>query len=485
MLDKIKQLGKDTAVYGISTILGRFLNFLLIPLYSNLLPVEENGMQGTIYAIIGFLNVIYIYGMEISYLKFSSVNEENQKKYFSTSFNLVFITSLFFSAIMFLLKDSVAGFSELTGNYYYLINYMAGILFIDAITVIPFTFLRLKRKSMLFSMIKTGNIFINITLNIILIVFLKKGLEAVLISNIIASLFSLIFLLPVIKSNLSCLIDFSELKRMIRFGIFFLPAALSSMIVQVFDRPILAKLSGQYVNGLYTQNYRLGIFMMLFVSMFQFAWQPFLLDNAKEENAKSIFSKVLTLFLFLSAIIWVVLTLFIEDLVKIPVFGFSLLKADFWQGLGIVPVILMAYIFNGLYINFSAGILIKEKTYVMPVVTLAGAIINIGINIVYIPVWGMWAAAAATLASYVVMAAILFFFAQKYYKINYEYSRIAKIFITIVIIGGCYYSLDYLWIKNIFTKLLLLFVFPILIIIFKIYTIKDFKHIISIILRRK
>jgi O-antigen/teichoic acid export membrane protein len=239
----------------------------------------------------------------------------------------------------------------------------------------------------------------------------------------------------------------------------YLPAGLGMMLVQVIDVPILEKLTDIKTVGIYKANYKLGIFMMLFVNMFQYAWQPFFLTNAKEENAKEIFSKVLTYFSIVGSLMLVLLSLFISDIVKIDFAGFSIIGEKYWAGLYIVPVILLAYLFNGLYVVFSAGIYIEEKSIYAPIVTGAGALTNVIANYVLIPQLNIMGAALATLLSYVVMAAGYYVVTQKYYRINYDYYKLVKIAIAILFIGVVYYLLLYGGFLNIYYKIILAIIF--------------------------
>ncbi len=209
------------------------------------------------------------------------------------------------------------------------------------------------------------------------------------------------------------------------------------MLVQVIDVPILQKLTDLKTVGIYKANYKLGIFMMLFVNMFQFAWQPFFLNNAKEENAKELFSKVLTYFTIVGCSMLVLLTLFISDIVKINIAGFSLIGANYWGGLYIVPVILLAYLFNGFYVVFSAGIYIEEKSIYAPIVAGLGALTNVVANYLLIPHLNIMGAAIATLASYVVMAAGYYIVTQKFYKIHYDYVKLAKVLVGTILYWNC------------------------------------------------
>jgi O-antigen/teichoic acid export membrane protein len=445
IFDKIKELSKDTAIYGISTIVGRFLSFLLVPFYTNIFHPAQYGIIANIYIFIGIFNIAYIYGMDAAYLKYASLpSPADEKDNFSTPYLTVFLSGVFLSIVMILIREPVFSLLEVPVNYYSLMYYSAGILFLDSITVIPFIQLRLQRKAKKFAAFKLINIGVNIFLNLLLILKYKMGIEAVLIANIIASLSSLILLFPAIVRNLQIRFNAELLKKLLKFGLPYLPAGLSSMLIQGIDRPILGKLTDLGTVGIYNACYKLGIFMMLFVNMFQYAWQPFFLQNAEEKNAKEIFSKVLTYFTLASGFILVTLSLFIDNIVAIPLLhGRTLIDSDYWSGLSIVPMILFGYLFNGLYVIFTAGIYIEEKSIYIPLITGIGAVVNIGVNFLLIPVWGLMGAAFATFAAYLVMAGGLYIITQKFYKIEYEIAKLTKIFIAILIVGGIYYYLYY------------------------------------------
>lgn len=443
MIDKLKQLTKDTAVYGISTILGRFLNFILTPIYTQVFPPSEFGVFSNVYAYIALLNIFFIYGMDSAYLKFASTEEPAKKKEnFSTPLIAVFLSSLVLSAIILMLKNPVNELFRLPEKFHYIVYYVVAIISVDAVCSIPFIRLRLERKSKKFAFFKISNILINVVSNLVLIFILKMGIEAVFISNLIASVLSLILLLPDIFENLVFRINFSILKRFFIFGIPYLPAGIASQIVQVIDRPIMELLTNMKMVGIYQANYKLGIFMMLFVSMFQYAWQPFFLTNSKEENAKEMFSKVLTYFTLVGSIMLVILSLFIDDLVKIPIFGRTIIHHAYWSGLTIVPVVLFGYLFNGMYVNLSAGLYIEEKSVYAPITVGIGAAVNVAVNFLLIPVMGMMGAAIATFASYFVMTVSIYFITQRFYKMNYELAKIGKIMLSIFITGTVFYYLN-------------------------------------------
>ncbi len=461
MIKKIKELTKDVAIYGISTIIGRFLGFLLVPFYTNVISTKDFGIYSNVYAYLAFFGIVFIYGMDAAFMKYASFSRLNDKKIiFSTSYFFVLISTLLLSLLLYFAQMPLISLMEIPSEYSNLYYYLIFILLFDTLALVPFGNLRLERRAAKFTTIKLANIIINLSLNFILVLHFKLGIEAIFIANLIASAFSFAALTPDIFKMITFKIDKEMLKKMLYFGLPYLPASIASTIVQVIDRPVVLALTDSSTLGIYQANYKLGIFMMLFVSMFQQAWQPFFLNNAKEKNAKEIFAKILTLFILVSSLIWIVLTLFVEDFARIELLpGKSIIGKEYLSGISIVPIILLGYLFNGIYYNFQAGIYIEEKTKYFPVVTGAGAAVNVIVNIFLIPLLGIIGAALATLASYIVMASLLYFFSQKYYKIDYEYAKLAKTLAVVFTTGILYYYLYYQIGLNLTYKLIILFGF--------------------------
>ncbi len=435
MLDKIKTLGADTAVYGVSAIVGRFLNFLLVPFYTNVLATSQYGVVATVYSYIAFMNILYLYGMESAYFKYASTKEiGNEKEIFSTPFISVLITSLLLSGFIFLESVRLAPLVEVPLQFADTIKYSALIMFFDSIGVIPFAVLRLERKVKTFAAIKVINIVINVAANVILLLVFHMGVEGIFISGVIASAASVILLLPTIFKKLGFHFRKDLYKSLLKFGLPYVPAGLAAMMVQVIDRPILLALTNESTVGIYQANYRLGIFMMLVVSMFDYAWRPFFLTHASDKNAKEMYSKILTYFVLFGSIIVLLVSLYVDDIVKIRVFHRFIINPAYWSGLGIVPVVLIGYLFNGMYVNFMAGIYIEKKTSHLPYITGIGAAVNVVANLLMIPKYGMLGAAWATLFAYAAMALVLYFVSHRFYPVHYEYARLLKIWIALVVV---------------------------------------------------
>jgi len=320
-----------------------------------------------------------------------------------------------------------------------------------------------------------------------LLFFLKfhMGIEAIFAANLAASTVTLLLLIPEIIKHLKIKIYGDQLKKMLRFGLPYLPASLAAIMVQVIDRPVVLAMTDAATLGLYQTGYKLGIFMMLVVSMFQYAWQPFFLNNAREKDAREIFAKIMTLFVLAASLLWIIITLTIENLARFDIgHGRTLIEKHFLPGLVVVPIILLAYLFNGIYVNLWAGLYIEEKTKYFPYVTGAGALVNVAVNLLLIPILGIVGAALATLASYIVMAAGLFYFAQKYYPIHYEYGKIFKILAAIFVSGTVYYYLYYHGGLTIAYKGLLLLGFAASLLVLRVVEKKEMARLIKILLRR-
>lgn len=422
-------------------MVGRFLNFLFVPFFTNVFNPGEYGYIFIIYSYIAIFNIVYIYGLDSAFLKYAAFKDAaDDKDNFSTPYISVFITSILISSIIIFYKNQICSLIEIPQSYSYLIILSSLILFFDSNANIPFLKLRLERKAKLFSTLKVLNILVNLFANFILIYFFRFGIEAILISNLLAAVITLILLIPTIVQNFRFTVNYLLLKKLLKFGLPYLPAGLALMFVQVIDVPILEKLTNVETVGIYKANYKLGIFMMLFVGMFQYAWQPFFLNNSKSENIKEVFAKVLTYFCVVSGILLVLVSLFIEDIIKISFWGYHLIGQRYWDGIPIIPIILLGYMFNGLYVVFSAGIYIEEKSIYAPIVAGIGAVINVLANFILIPHLNIIGAALATLFSYMVMALGYYLVTQKYYKINYEYKKVAKVFFAISVLAVSHYT---------------------------------------------
>ncbi|PIU19532.1 MAG: hypothetical protein COT18_07020 [Elusimicrobia bacterium CG08_land_8_20_14_0_20_59_10] len=424
MLKDLKALGKESVIYGLSTVGARLLNFILLPFYTHYLAPAEYGIVAAVFSYIAFLNIIYHYGMDQAYMRYYS----ERAKALPSSLVCLAATTLLLTLLLCAFAPFWAGVSGIGAGNHRLIYYAAAILLLDTATIIPFADLRMAHRPLRFAGIRTVSIVINVALNVFFLKYLGWGLESVFAANIISSAAAALLLLPEFSgvfSRLFSRVDMSVLKNMAAFALPLLPAGLGSMAVQVLDRPIMLHLCDTASVGIYQANYRLGIFMMLVVSMFDQAWRPFFIERARRPDAGLIFARVLTYFTAGGLLVWLALAFFIDDIAKMSFYGINLIHPDYWQGLGIVPVVLAAYLFNGIYVNFLAPVIIAKKTGIIMSVTLVGAAVSIAGNFALIPVFGMYGAAWTVLLSYAAMALMIYLRGRSFFPVPYEFGRLA------------------------------------------------------------
>jgi O-antigen/teichoic acid export membrane protein len=428
MKSRILTLAGDTLTYGIFILIGRFLTFLLTPFYTNYLSVEEVGDVGNFFALIAFVNVIYSFGMDLSYFRFYSQSNFQQSKIaFTYSYLTILTISFFVSVALWILAPSYARYLTNLPDQVFLVRLAVLVPLTDCLMVIPYAYLRMTRQVAKFSLIRFSLIVIAVALNIWFVVVMKTGIKGVFYAQLIANAVGVLLFIPIIAKHLTFSLDSKLFKDMLKFGLPTIPATFSGIILQVVDRPILKFLTDSNQVGIYMVNYRLAIPMMLFVAMYDYAWRPFYLSNFESKDAKELFSRIFTYFVYTSGIVFLATAFFIEFLVRLPFFGGRFIEPTYWQGMDIIPIVMFGYIFNGFYINFNAGINIEKKTQYLPVAVGISAIVNIILNFLTIPLMGYRGAAWATFWAYLVSAVIIYYYSQKFYPIRYEWKKIISL----------------------------------------------------------
>jgi O-antigen/teichoic acid export membrane protein len=425
----ILRLVRHSAVYGIGHIITRALGFLLLPLYTNTIPPGEFGKAALIFSFLAIMNVFYGYGMDVAFLRYVALqdDERKQRELFSTAFWSLLLTSLAFSVLIFTLKSriSVLIFGQ-TGEER-LIELSAGILLFDALALIPFMALRAREKSVPFVVLKLANVLVNVGANIWFIVLLKRGVEGIFLANLLSSSLTFFFLAPVWLRFLTFYFGPGDYREMLRFGLPYIPSGLAVVAIDLIDRFILEKLTDIETTGLYSAGYKLGMFMALFIAAFRFAWHPFFLSTSKQPNAKEIFARILTYFVLACSLVFLVISFFIDEIVRFNLFGITLFGREYWQSTSIVPLILLSYVFYGIYVNFLIGIYLEKKTHWLPFITGAATLINIASNLLLIPWLGMMGSAWATVLAYGSMALILYLKVRPIYPVPYEWGRLVHL----------------------------------------------------------
>lgn len=429
MFAEIKRLFKHSIVYGIGYFLTRFVGFALLPVYANFLTTGKFGDWTLIFMFLGFANVIYIYGLDSAFLRFYLLEKDDKerKEILSTAFISLFATSLVLSSIIFYASEWLSVVIFHSPEYFHFFQWASGILLFDTISVLGFLILRAEERSTVFVSIKLINVLIAIGLNILLVIFLKKGVEGIIISNLIASLITSIILIPIISKKLRLIFSTRFYKELLKFGLPYILPGLSLISMELIGIIFIENILGREPLGIYRASYKLAMALSLIVAAFRFAWQPFFLSVAKDIDAKKIYARVLTYFFLFISWFYLLISLFAKDLVQFGVSGYHFLGPDYWEGVKIIPVVMLSYVFYGLYVNFIVGIYLEKKSIYLPYITGVSALVNIALNFILIPTMGIMGAAVATAGSYFVMAVLMFLVSEKFYPVKYEYVRIFKI----------------------------------------------------------
>lgn len=455
-MEKLRELLTDTLIYGISSVLARFIGYLLVPLHTDVFPTSEYGIVSLVYAGLAFLNVIFTFGMESAYLRYAKDRDQAKNIFKTLQMGLAALSTVLVILLVFLAPALMPAMSlESTGsqNLYWM---MLGILWFDTMVLVPFAELRLVRRQWLFAIFKTGNILVNVGLQFYLILELGWGIEAVFFASLIASGLTAVALWIATAPMLSGNWDFPVFRKALKFGLPFVPAGLGYAINETLDRFFLGNYMSQStvadlyspdmtpddVVGIYSACYKLSVFMLLLVQMFRMAWQPFFLRESDDPDAPELYRDVFRYFNVVAGICFLVVALFAQHIVqiKVPVLDVYLVGEPYWSGLSIVPVLLGAYWFQGWYMNFSAGIFIEEETKILPVITLIGAGITVVANLLLIPYFGMMGSAYATFISYAFMAMMLYYKSVSVYPVNYQ---LVRTFLMMLIAAGSLYALPW------------------------------------------
>ena len=439
-MNPLKKLAGQTAIYGLSSIIGRLLNYLLVPLYTRYFTTAEYGEVTTLYAYVAFLVIILTYGMETAFFRFSQ-SEQDKKSVYSTTLISLLISSIVFIVLMFVNADSVATALNFNGHPEY-IQWFALIIGLDAVSSISFAKLREQNKAARFALIRLLNIFINIGLNLFFIIYCpfaiknnlpsaefvqsiysdSVGIGYIFIANLAASVVTILLLLPEMLSS-SWRFKPQLWKKMMVFALPLMVAGLAGITNETIDRILLSHLLPSNIAasevGIYGAYYKLSIIMTLFIQTFRFAAEPFFFAQEKERNAKKAYADVMKYFTIITATIFLGVMIY-YDLVQ------QFIGGEFHdsRGLVVVPVLLFANLFLGIYYNLAVWFKLTEKTRFGAYLSLFGAVVTLALNFVFIPVLGFEGSAWATLICYFSMTVASYFLGKKHYPIPYDLKRI-------------------------------------------------------------
>ncbi len=425
MFKDMRLLARETLVYGLSTVLGRLLNFLLTPLFTHLLSPSDNGVVSTVYAYVAFLTVVFGLGLDTAYLRLGRKDGKADPRAFSSAFWAVSGAAAAFALLMTLGADWLAPHLDLEGAAPVL-RCAAWILALDAAASLPFAELRGAQRASSYAGIRLAGIGLNLVLCWFFVARMGLGMTGIFLANLMASSLSLALLIPILLRRVDGGPEMALLRPLLAYALPLVPAGLASIAVQVADRPILGLFYDKAVVGVYSANYKLGVLMMLVVTMFDQAWKPFFLQRASRPDIDALMARVLTWFAAGASWVFLAIALLAGPAVTAPLFaGKSLIHPLFWGGLPVVPVVTFGYLLAGFYYVMLAPLMIVGRTGSVAVATACGAAVNLGALLLLIPRWGMMGAAWATAAAYAAMALAVWVQGRAARPVPYEWRRVA------------------------------------------------------------
>jgi len=460
-MSTVRKLASQTVLYGFTYFAGRLLSFLLVPFYTRIFTKAEYGTISIMYALIPFLTVVYTYGMETGYFYFTH-KEKDDSKVAGTAFLSLIYSSIILSVVMMICAPWLASLVDTRARTDYII-YIALILAFDNIAVLPFAYIRRHERSVRFATLKTLNIIINLFFNFFFLVFCPyilghsgtgavynivgaiyhpgDGVKYVVLSNVLSSFIMLALVLPEMR-KIKLQWNKEIWQRMVKYSWPLLILGFAGVINETFDRALL-KLRLPGTNeyklsqiGIYSACYKISIFMTLAIQSFRYAAEPFFFKQMRETDSREVYATVLKYFSFVTSFIFLGVLLYLPLAMKI-------IGKDFRSAEDIVPILLMANLFLGLFLYLSQWYKQTEKVLYGAYVSIGGAVITLAINFIFIPSYGYMASAWATLAAYASMAIVSGILGQKHFPVNYPVVRIAfYIWFAVVLFVASRFALD-------------------------------------------
>ncbi|TGE17856.1 lipopolysaccharide biosynthesis protein [Hymenobacter elongatus] len=444
-----KKLASQTAVYGISSILGRVLSYLLVPIYTARFAAAEYGIVTGLYAYVSFLNVVFTYGMETTFFRFANRAGTDRRELYDRVMTLLLLSTAGLTALIAVLARPLMRLLDLPPGQERYAVWIALILGLDAVVAIPFARLRLENKARRFAAIRMGNILLNVGLNLFFIAFCPDvlagkylsalqplvarlydpsvGVGYVFLSNLAASAFTLLLLSRELLS-FRFRLHLEPLRPLLKYAYPIMLMGLAGMVNETLDRILLPLWlpEGFYPGkssltavGIYGACYKLSIFMQLVTQAFRYAAEPFFFAQSADKNSPRTFALVLKWFTLSCAVIFVVVSVNVEDFGRL-----FLHRAEYREGLGVVPILLLANLFLGVYWNLSVWFKLTDKTYFGTYIGFGGAILTITLNFLLIPVLGYVGSALTTLACYAMMAIVCWRLGEHHFPVPYPAARL-------------------------------------------------------------
>ncbi|UWX55037.1 oligosaccharide flippase family protein [Maribacter litopenaei] len=435
-MNPLKKLFKQTAIYGLATVLPRMLSFLLVPIYTSVMPPGTYGEVTLIFTWFAIFNIFLAYGMETAFFRFYK-DTENKKKVVSTSLISLGVSSLVFLLIGLIFKSAIATSLNIEPKY---MNFVLCILVLDALVIVPFAWLRANERPIRYAIVKTINVVLNLGLNLFFLLLLpslasKEGsgfferlfvpdyeISYILISNLIASAVTLLLMLRVYLRR-PYIFDVDLWKRMLTYAMPVMFAGVAFTINEVFDKYLLSKLLPPDIAnsemGKYAACYKLALFMTLFATAFRLGIEPFFFSHSDTKNPQKAYAQITNYFVVLGSIILLTVVVF-ADVLK----GLFIKDTSYWDAMSVVPIILLASFFPGIYHNLSVWYKVTDRTKFGAYISMIGAVLTIIINVAMIQYFSYVASAIATLVAYGSMMLLSFYFGRMYYPIPYNFRKI-------------------------------------------------------------
>jgi O-antigen/teichoic acid export membrane protein len=437
----VKKLAGQTVIYGFSTIIGRLLNYLLVPLYTRIFHPAEYGIVTELYAYTSFLNVLFTYGMETAYFRYATL-QSDKKKVFDTAFISILISSIGFVLFFVFFAQPIATFLKYPDHANYIL-WFAFVWGLDALCAIPFARLRQENRPIKYATIKLINIGVNIFLNLFYLIFCPMVLSNnelasfrpfvnfvfnphirigyVFIANLVSSAITLLLLLPYIIRK-KYFFDNALWRRMLEYALPLLIVGLAGMINETFDRillkfrlPLPPQQAMEQV-GIYGACYKLSLLMTMFVMAFKMAAEPFFFSVSHQKDAKIIYQKTMNFFIIVCCVIFLFVMLFMN------IFKY-IVGTEYYSGLKIVPILLMANMCLGIYYNLTIWYKLTNRTSWGAYISIFGAAVTLAINFYFIPTLGYMASAWATFYCYSSMMVVSYLSGQYFFHVPYDLKR--------------------------------------------------------------
>jgi O-antigen/teichoic acid export membrane protein len=424
-LSAIKRLAGETALYGLGSIVPRAINFFLTYLHTRVfINPEEYGVITNLYAYVAFLNIVYLFGMETAFFRFATKAGADPKKIFNIAQTAVTGISLFLSVLFILFSTSIASALHIPGKENYII-WLALVMFFDAIVALPFARLRLEKKPLQYAAAKIINVLMLVGLNYFFLRIIYNpgiGVGYVFLANLISNAFFLIYFGKTLFTWRPTF-DREVFPAMFKYAYPIMITGVAGMINEMFSRTTLewwlpkdfypGKTSA-YALGVFGACFKLAIIMNLVIQAFRFAAEPFFFSNAADKNSPALFAKINHYFIVVCCIILLSVS------INLDIFKYFLGDPKYWEGLGIVPILLLAYLFLGVYYNLTVWFKLTDKTYYGTMIAFGGAVLTILANYILIPVAGYVGSSWATLVCYFFMTVVCYVLGQKYFPIPYH-----------------------------------------------------------------